>query len=145
TFRWKGENVATAEIAELLNGAPGVSETAVYGVQLPHADGRARKPLAALGAGATVDPPAYHAFAGKNRPRYPRPLFGRTAPPVVVRTAPAMDVTGTLKHVKSRLQQEGYDPSQVHDPLFLRDDAARTYVPLDAALKQRIDSGELLL
>jgi fatty-acyl-CoA synthase len=137
TFRWKGENVATAEIAELLNGAPGVSETAVYGVQVPHADGRAGMALVVLAPGASFDPAAYHAFAEKALPAYARPLF--------VRVAPAMDVTGTLKHVKSRLQREGYDVALVNDPLYFRDDDARTYVPLDAELQRRIEAGELEL
>ena len=70
--------------------------------------------------GRRFDPAAYYAFAEKTLPAYARPLF--------VRIAPAMDVTGTLKHVKSRLQREGYDPATVGDPLFFRDDAARTYV-----------------
>jgi fatty-acyl-CoA synthase len=137
TFRWKGENVATAEVAELLNGAPGVSETAVYGVRVAHADGRAGMALVVLVPGASFDPVAYYAFAAKALPAYARPLF--------VRLAPAMDVTGTLKHVKSRLQREGYDLAAVGDPLFLRDDDARTYVRLDAELQRRIDAGELQL
>jgi fatty-acyl-CoA synthase len=135
TFRWKGENVATAEIAELLNGAPGVSETAVYGVQVPHADGRAGMALVVLAPGERFDPAAYYAFAERTVPAYARPLF--------VRIAAEMDVTGTLKHVKSRLQNEGFDVSVVTDPLYVRDDAARTYVRLDAALKARIDAGAL--
>jgi fatty-acyl-CoA synthase len=133
TFRWKGENVATAEVAELLNGAPGVSETAVYGVQVPHSDGRAGMALVVLAPGARFDPAAYFAFAERTVPAYARPLF--------VRIAPAMDVTGTLKHVKLRLQREGYDPAVVSDPLYFRDDHARTYVQLDPELKRRIDGG----
>lgn len=135
TFRWKGENVATAEVAELLNGAPGVSETAVYGVQVPNTDGRAGMALVVLAPGASFDPTAYYAFAEKTLPAYACPLF--------VRLAPAMDVTGTLKHVKSRLQREGFDPALVTDPLYFRDDGARTYVALSAELKRRIDAGEV--
>jgi acyl-CoA synthetase (AMP-forming)/AMP-acid ligase II len=41
TFRWKGENVSTAEVAEVLGKFPGVVEANVYGVQLPSHDGRA--------------------------------------------------------------------------------------------------------
>jgi fatty-acyl-CoA synthase len=133
TFRWKGENVATAEVAELLNGAPGVSETAVYGVKIPGTDGRAGMALVVLSAGTTFDAPAYFAFVERMLPAYARPLF--------VRIATTMDVTGTLKHTKVRLQDEGYDPARITDPLYFRDTTARTFVPLDAALKQRIDSG----
>ena len=35
TFRWKGENVSTAEVAECLGHFKGVAEANVYGVQLP--------------------------------------------------------------------------------------------------------------
>lgn len=41
TFRWKGENVSTAEVAEVLGKFPGVVEANVYGVALPTHDGRA--------------------------------------------------------------------------------------------------------
>ena len=137
TFRWKGENVATAEVAELLNGAPGVSETAVYGVRIPGTDGRAGMALVVLRPGATFDPSAYYAFAERALPSYARPLF--------VRLGAAMDVTGTLKHTKTRLQAEGYDPAVVGDPIWFRDDAARTYVPVGPELKARIDGGALPL
>jgi len=35
TFRWKGENVSTAEVAEHVGRYPGVAEANVYGVELP--------------------------------------------------------------------------------------------------------------
>ncbi|MGH7788400.1 MAG: long-chain-acyl-CoA synthetase [Candidatus Binatia bacterium] len=135
TFRWKGENVATAEVAELLNGAPGVSETAVYGVRIPHTDGRAGMALVVLAPGATFDPAAYFAFAEKTLPAYARPVF--------VRLAAAMDVTGTLKHTKQRLQDEGYDLARVSDPVYVRDAAAATYIRLDAARQRAIDAAGL--
>jgi fatty-acyl-CoA synthase len=137
TFRWKGENVATAEVAELLNGAPGVSETAVYGVTVPGADGRAGMALVVLDDGGRFQPSEYYAFAERALPPYARPAF--------VRVAAEMDVTGTLKHTKRRLQEEGYDPARVSDPLYVRDDERRTYLPLDADVKRRIDAGRMRL
>ncbi len=135
TFRWKGENVATAEVAELLNGAPGVSETAVYGVRVAGTEGRAGMALVVLQAGAAFDPAGYFSFAERRLPRYARPLF--------VRLAPSMDVTATLKHTKVRLQEEGYDLERIADPLYFRDDRARTYVRLDRDLLRRIEAGEI--
>lgn len=41
TFRWKSENVSTAEVAEALGTYPGVNEANVYGVLVPGHDGRA--------------------------------------------------------------------------------------------------------
>lgn len=41
TYRWKGENVSTAEVSEVLGSYPGVNEAVVYGVQLPGHDGKA--------------------------------------------------------------------------------------------------------
>ncbi|KAL9627241.1 MAG: hypothetical protein Q9164_007661 [Protoblastenia rupestris] len=41
TFRWKSENVSTAEVGEVLGLHPRVLEANVYGVEIPHHDGRA--------------------------------------------------------------------------------------------------------
>ena len=41
TFRWKGENIATSQVAETVTTFEGVAEAAVYGVALPGHDGRA--------------------------------------------------------------------------------------------------------
>lgn len=40
TFRWKGENVATSEVAGVLSMCEDVDQANVYGVSLPHRDGR---------------------------------------------------------------------------------------------------------
>merc|ERR1711990_780832 len=41
TFRWKGENVSTMEVSEVLSAFPGVVDANVLGVQVPGKDGRA--------------------------------------------------------------------------------------------------------
>lgn len=41
TFRWKGENVSTAEVSECLGKYPGVIDANVYGVAVPNHDGKA--------------------------------------------------------------------------------------------------------
>jgi len=137
TFRWKGENVATQEVADVLNAAPAVAETNVYGVVLPGAEGRAGMVAVVLHAGATFDAPAFYAHAERHLPGYARPAF--------VRLVAEMDMTGTLKQRKLTLAAEGYDSTRVADPLFVRDDAARTYVPLTEAQLDQIAAGRLRL
>jgi fatty-acyl-CoA synthase len=133
TFRWKGENVATQEVADVLSGAPGVTESCVYGVQLPGEDGRAGMAAIVLAEGAPFDPAAFYTHAERHLPRY--------AQPALVRILPGVDVTGTLKQRKLRLVDEGYDPGKVSDALFVRDDAARSYLPFTAARLDEVRQG----
>ena len=133
TFRWKGENVATGEIAERLMQIPGVEEANVYGVEVPGAEGRAG--MAALVTAPGFDLGVLQARVDAELPAYARPVF--------LRLSPAIEATGTFKYRKVDAVAEGYDPAKVSDPLYVRDGAA--YVPLDAAALARVQSGELRL
>jgi fatty-acyl-CoA synthase len=137
TFRWKGENVATQEVADVLNGAPGVTEANVYGVEVAGEDGRAGMAAVVLAPGGSFDGGAFWAHAERHLPAYARPAF--------VRIVAEMDVTGTLKQRKQSLAGEGWDPERVGDPIFVRDDGARAYVPLTPARREAIRSGRLRL
>src|SRR6267154_3528834 len=53
TFRWKGENVSTSEVAETVNRFPGIRDANVYGVEVPGRDGRAG--MAAIVADHNLD------------------------------------------------------------------------------------------
>jgi fatty-acyl-CoA synthase len=131
TFRWKGENVSTNEVAEVLSLCPGVTEANVYGVALPRQDGRAG--MAALVTDASFDPKQLAERVSRELPAYARPLF--------LRLLPEMQITGTFKHRKVELAKEGFDPAAIGDPLFFLD-PQRGYVPLDTELHARILSGE---
>jgi fatty-acyl-CoA synthase len=136
TFRWKGENVATQEVAEILNGTPGVSETNVYGVEIPGHEGRAGMAAVVLQPGQSFSPPAFYARASQ-LPPYARPAF--------VRLLEGMDVTGTLKQRKIDLQRQGYDPAAVSDPLYVRDDTQQTYVALTPERYSQVVAGHIRL
>ncbi len=133
TFRWKGENVATQEVADVLNGAPSVTETSVYGVQVPGEDGRAGMAAVVLADGARFDGDAFYAHAERRLPAYACPAF--------VRLVPEMDVTGTLKQRKQAFTADGFDPARIADPLFVRDDAQRTYVSLTPEVLAELRDG----
>jgi fatty-acyl-CoA synthase len=135
TFRWKGENVSTQEVAEALGQTPGVQMVNVYGVKLPGHDGRAGMAAIVMPDPKRFDGKALYELVAQSLPAYAAPVF--------VRLQPEADVTGTFKLRKVELQNEGYDPAKVGDPLFVRDDQARAYLPLTPERLAAVRSGEL--
>jgi fatty-acyl-CoA synthase len=130
TFRWKGENVSTNEVAERLLAFPGVAEANVYGVAVDGADGRAG--MAALVIDGTFDAKAFGEHVKRELPAYAQPLF--------VRLLPALDTTGTFKVRKLDLVADGYDPSKIRGPLFFHD-PKRGYVKLTKAVWDKLQAG----
>jgi fatty-acyl-CoA synthase len=128
TFRWKGENVATTEVAGVLAACPGVRAVTVYGVPVPGQDGRAG--MAALETGQGFDLSGLPAQLAK-LPAYARPVF--------LRLVSALAVTETFKPRKQDLAAEGFDPARIADTLYVR--TGNRYERLDAALYTRISSG----
>jgi fatty-acyl-CoA synthase len=135
TFRWKGENVATSEVAEALGVVPGIKEANVYGVAVPGMDGRAG--MAAIVAGPEFDAPSLAAKLANNLPAYARPVF--------LRLTPEMEITGTFKQRKIELVREGFDPAKIPDPIYWLDHATQAYERLDAARYAQIVSGHVKL
>lgn len=130
TFRWNSENVSSAEVTDQLGDFTGMEALTIYGVQVPGHEGRAGMAAVVMQSGVAFDPEAFWTLATQRLPRYAAPLF--------VRLPPAADMTGNYKLRKIDLQREGFDASLVRDPLYLRDDAARTYVTLTPEALQRV-------
>ncbi len=135
TYRWKGENVSTNEVADVLMRHDGVEVAVVYGVQVPGADGRAGMAALVLREGAHFSPERFYADAMASLPGYAAPVF--------VRLPEAAAMTATFKLKKNELVDEGFDPTKVRDLLFVRDDRHRTYVPLDEDAFARIERGDI--
>ncbi|XP_065713617.1 long-chain fatty acid transport protein 3 [Patagioenas fasciata] len=135
TFRWKGENVATTEVAEALMAHESLQEATVYGVTVPGHEGRAGMAALVLRPGHRFDGPALHRHLEQLLPPYARPRF--------LRLQERLEMTETFKQQKARLAGEGCDPARVPEPLFLLDAAAGAYVPLDPALWERVLDGRL--
>jgi fatty-acyl-CoA synthase len=134
TFRWKGENVSTQEVAEAISTFPGARMCNVYGVEVPGADGRA-------GMGALVFDPAVR-FDGAALYRHVLDVLPAYAAPIFVRLQDEPEVTVTFKLRKIDLQRAGYDPDQMADPIFIRDDDARAYIRLTPERYATIRAGE---
>jgi len=134
TFRWKGENVATSEVAEALSVFPGVKEANVYGVEVPGGEGKAG--MAAIVAPG-IDLAALAQHLEKNLPAYARPVF--------LRLKGEIAATSTFKQLKLDLASQGFDPAAIPDPLYVRDPHSGTYEKIDAKMYADIKSGRMSL
>lgn len=128
TFRWKGENVATAEVAQAIAAYPGVVDVTVYGVEVPGRDGRAG--MAAIVANESFDIAGLYAHLSAQLPAYARPLF--------LRLSHELQVTETFKHRKRALAAEGFDPRKIGEPVFFASSERSIYAALDLAFYEKI-------
>jgi fatty-acyl-CoA synthase len=133
TFRWKGENVSTSEVAAVIASCPGVIEAIVYGVEIPATEGRAG--MAAVVCSAAFDIAAFERHLAERLPVHAHPVF--------LRVRGELEVTPTFKPKKHDLVREGYDPTATSDALYFNDRAAARFVHLDSALFERIQGGQL--
>jgi fatty-acyl-CoA synthase len=135
TFRWKGENVATSEVAAAIMAFPGITEASVYGVSVRGTEGKAG--MATLVTSGALDVAELRRHLARRLPAYARPLF--------LRIKDRIELTATFKPKKDELAREGYEPAMVSDALYFDDPAAQSYLRLDAALYARIDAGKVRL
>lgn len=134
TFRWKGENVATSEVAEHISIMPGLLEANVYGVTIEGFDGRAG--MAALVVDDTfalADFPAHL----QALPDYARPVF--------LRMRSAMQITGTFKQKKIDFVRDGFNPDRIDDDLYMFDRASGQFKPLTHDVFVAVQAGEVRL
>uniref|UniRef100_A0A665VAD2 long-chain-fatty-acid--CoA ligase n=2 Tax=Echeneis naucrates TaxID=173247 RepID=A0A665VAD2_ECHNA len=137
TFRWKGENVATTEVSDILTISDCLDEANVYGVKVPGHEGRIGMAAVTVKDGSHFDRSKTYSHVVNYLPSYARPRF--------IRIQKAVEVTGTFKQKKVKLVEEGFDPGCVQDPLYFLDDNEKQYIPLTPQVYFSIISGEIKL
>jgi fatty-acyl-CoA synthase len=135
TFRWKGENVSTTEVAEIVSSCPGVVEATVYGVAIPGTEGRGG--MAAVVCDEDFDLGVFDRHIAARLPEYARPVF--------VRILREIEMTATFKQKKQDLMGAGYAPAATTDLIYVKDRDRDEFVNLDAALFERVQTGRLRL
>lgn len=134
TFRWKSENVSTAEVSEALGTHPAVNEANVYGVEIPHHDGRAG--CAAVLLERDVDQKLLDGVAAHVKSRLPK-----YAVPIFLRVTKQMASTGNNKQQKHLLRTQGVEPGD--DKIFwLRDG---TYLEMGDKEREELRAGRVKL
>ncbi|KAK3684518.1 hypothetical protein LTR37_020193 [Vermiconidia calcicola] len=134
TFRWKSENVSTAEVAEVLGRFPKVVEANVYGVEIPNHDGRA-------GCAAIYIPPEERkSFDWKGLLEHSKKGLPKYAVPVFVRMVQNQTPMHNNKQNKVPLRNEGVDHKKVaegdagrEDVLMWAPEGSESYVPFEAS------------
>ncbi|KAJ8287284.1 hypothetical protein GJAV_G00049780 [Gymnothorax javanicus] len=134
TFRWKGENVATTEVTEILGMVDFIQEANVYGVEVPGSEGKAGMAAIIIQPDCEFDGKMLFDHVLHHLPNYARPLF--------IRIQEFMETTGTLKHQKFRLVEGGFNPSNISEPLYFLDMVENRYVPLTESIYGNIVSGK---
>lgn len=128
TFRWKSENVSTAEVAVALGKYPGIVEANVYGVLLPKHDGRAGC------AAIYIDPSMRQGFDfGMNGLLgYLRKQLPRYAVPVFLRVIGGVELGAQMhnnKQNKVPLREEGVEHAKIRDGKGGKDDVLMWVMP----------------
>nr|XP_033482521.1 very long-chain acyl-CoA synthetase-like [Epinephelus lanceolatus] len=136
TFRWKGENVATTEVADHLLTVDCIEEANVYGVKVPGHEGRIGMAALTLKENMEFDGKATYQHVKSYLPSYARPRF--------IRIQDALVVTGTFKQMKVKLAEEGFNPAVIKDPLFYLEDN-KGYVPMTQEIFNSIAEGKIRL
>ena len=141
TFRFKGENVSTAEVAATIGAVAElrVAHCLVYGIYVPNVDGRVGMAAMQLEAGAPP-PDMSTLFEALDRqlPSHAQPRFVRLC------GEQAFDATLTFKPRKAKLQEAGFAP-EGDSQVYIRDTRTRSFVPLTATAHNAITRGSFRL
>ena len=123
TFRWKGENVSTLEVENILNMFVDIEMCNVFGVEIPNHDGKAGMAAIKLKPSTEFKPKEFATFIVDRLPKYSIPIF--------VRVQNELELTGTLKLRKINLRKHGYNINQIKDPIYLWNSSLQSYKLLD--------------
>lgn len=136
TYRWKGENVSTNEVENIIDGSGMVEEAIVYGVEIPNTNGKAGMvTLVPHSNGSEFDVNKLFAYLKANLPPYAIPVF--------VRVTRAIEKTGTFKYRKVDIQKAGYSLERDNDEVFAWLPRTEGYKQLTSELVADIDAGKV--
>ncbi|OXA63710.1 long-chain fatty acid transport protein 4 [Folsomia candida] len=135
TFRWKSENVSTAEVEAIVSQNCELRDVIVFGVKVEGYDGAAGMTVIADPRG-DMDIGKLEKAIVKNLPHYSRPLF--------MRITKAIPMTGTHKLQKTDMAKQAYDLSQIgSDKIYLLLEGK--YTPFTPELQEKINAKKIKL
>ena len=133
TYRWKGENVSTTEVENVLSSIAPILDAVVYGVEIPNTNGRAGMACIRLQDNAIFDPASLYRSLSERLPSYAMPIF--------LRVVEQMATTGTFKYQKTDLKKSAFDVREVTDPVWVCLPGNKYYQPLGEKILGDIEQG----
>ncbi|XP_067666872.1 long-chain fatty acid transport protein 2-like [Haliotis asinina] len=140
TYRWKGENVSTNEVSNVLSTVDFVHDANVYGVTIPGCEGRAGMVAIHLKQDVQLDSKGLKDISehcAKELPAYARPKF--------LRVQRQMSLTSTFKQQKVDLVNEAFNPSSVDEPLYYFDSKKNAFEAISEDIYEDIANGRITL
>ncbi|CAG9570628.1 unnamed protein product [Danaus chrysippus] len=136
TFRWRGENVSTAEVEAVISNLIGLKDAVVYGVSIPNVEGKAGM-VAIADPEKKLDVTSLAQGVNTSLPAYARPLF--------VRILPETPLTATFKLKKKTLMDEGFNINLYNDPVYFLDQKLGSYIPVTQQVYDDLIKGVIRL
>lgn len=135
TFRWKGENVSTTEVENMVCEYHKIAEAVVYGVEIPNTNGRAGMAAITLVDGEELNEDDLSAMVNvfkKCLPSYAIPVF--------LRVQAKVETTGTFKYQKNKLKEDAFNPAKTSERLLVLLPGATAYCDVNAEIFNNIQS-----
>ncbi|ANF80940.1 long-chain-acyl-CoA synthetase [Acinetobacter sp. NCu2D-2] len=114
TFRWKGENVSTTEVENMVSEYEKILEAVVYGVEIPNTNGRAGMAAITLKPNTELDDNDLKQMVSCFKQCLPA-----YAVPVFLRVQKQVETTGTFKYQKNKLKEQAFDPNKTDERLLV--------------------------
>ncbi|ESO09479.1 hypothetical protein HELRODRAFT_109692 [Helobdella robusta] len=134
TYRWKGENVSTSEVEAIISNIIHLTDTTVYGVEIPGTEGRAGM-VAVADPNRTLDLQLLSREVKKTLPSYARPVF--------IRVMSQLNMTSTFKLKKVEYRMEGFNPDIIADDLYYLNVRSNSYDQLNSDVYNGILNGTI--
>ena len=135
TFRWKGENVSTTEVENMVCEYHKIAEAVVYGVEIPNTNGRAGMAAITLVDGEELNEADLSAMVNvfkKCLPSYAIPVF--------LRVQAKVETTGTFKYQKNKLKEGAFNPAKTSERLLVLLPGATAYCDVNAEIFNNIQN-----
>ncbi|MDD2509763.1 MAG: long-chain-acyl-CoA synthetase [Syntrophomonas sp.] len=137
TYRWKSKTVSAHQVGDVLNKFfGGIEEAFVYGVKIPGMEGNCGMAALQLMEDVALDWKSLVDHINRRMPDHARPVF--------IRICDFVDAN-LFRKKRRQLQEEGFDPAVVKDPLYYFDLERKAYLPLTLQKYQDIMNGKIRL